>query len=367
MEMSARMRIVWRVLCLACALLVAAGCIVALFLPFPSLYGRAGRVLCVWEDGTTVWESYAAASAAVCGTEPQRILLRRDDIGGYTEAGETYGRVIARFEGAQLADLLGETWELAPIERAALWKSYGDTLWYDGGTFAWDGTEVRLTQREHAARVILLSGAFEGDMLSHSGATVLSLRAQSQPCAADFVGSAVQTILCEAPYYMQGGALCKGTAGGDRLIAALPAARELSVSDVRYADRGALLACTQLERLTLPFVGSALSDAGSAYDGHLGYLFSEEDGEPYRFPETLKTLCVTGGTLSADALYGMTALETLDLCGVPQENITVQAFSLLPSLKVLHTAAVWQGQGFAVRTLACGCYEYVRSDDLMEL
>ncbi len=349
---------------------VFAACVLMLFLPPPRTLARgAKRYVCTWEDGTETALSEAEAFDLLEGADGGGIVLFD---------GEKHGRIAsdaqmrAAYEilarGSLLSLLALDVSQLPGLERTALFCEYGETLWYAGGAFGFDGTSVSPKEAEYARRVVLLSGQLPADFLKETGARELGLAYDAELEASALIGSEVEAVTAEPPYAFEDGAIYLDTPGGRRFVAALPALTELTVRGCAFADRGALLPCKALQKLTLPFVGSSLSGMESGFSGELLWLFQTADG--YTMSETLTSVTVTGGTLGAYAFYGCYALEEIDACGVSPEKISPQAFLGANGLTRLHTPrsdVLLEGE-FSSHTAPCGCtvYERARHEDTNE-
>ncbi len=326
----------------------------------------AGEVKVVWEDGTK-YESYASAYSALVGAGEAGVLLERAGTCGVISPSAAYRKLYRTLEEGSFAALLSaDAAGLSAIERAAVWRSYSVPRWYADGWFAWTGEKVAerpLASSDVCGRVTLFSGMPSAEQLSLLGVHTLVLRGEDVPAAADLAGTQVGTLEVSAPYAFSEGVLTYSTAGGVRVVCAVPGNRELSLPDADFMDEGALCACTQLTSLTLPYVGSAKAGAGTAYSGDFGWLFS--DGERYRIPETLARIEVTGGSLQAFAFYGCGNVAHISACGVRAEDISVQAFAGCTGLQTLHSprADVQLSGDFTQKSLPCGCTLFTRAGE----
>ena len=132
--------------------------------------------------------------------------------------------------------------------------------------------------------------------------------------------------------------------------------------DADFADVGALLACTDLEEVTVPFVGSSKTGAGSSFEGEFAYLFL--NGARFEVPSSLKKITVTGGELIAFAFYGCSDVRYISACGLAAEDVSPQAFLGCSSLEQLHSPRedVLLSGEFTQERLPCGCMLFVRVD-----
>lgn len=330
--------IVPRVLRLIFFVTFAAFCALLLFLPPARTVGASGEsYLCLWEDGSETTESYASAYSCLETAEENALYLVRDGVRGRVEAGAEYRRVYHVLCEGTLAQLLSlSLGEISALEQTALWRRFSHTVWYDGESFIWNGERIERGERRSEV-VVLMTGALPKAYLKETGASTLVIRADASISASDFAGSAVQTVEAEAPYLFSGGALYLNTAGGTRLLAALPQLTELTVDEnASFFDEGALTPCTQLCSLTVPFAGNAAGTNGSAYLPYLGCLFLNDEGY-YAVPETLKRVRVTGGVIASNSFYGCGSVEVIDVSAVPKENVARDAFLGCTSLRILYT------------------------------
>lgn len=255
-----------RVLMIAAGGVFAAICVLCLFLPFPKERSSEREYYtCRWENGAVTTESFYTAYAALTGAE-ERIVLTRDGLKGEIEAGEEYRRVRETLERGTLAQMLSlKVGALSGVERAALWKRYSGLGYYSEEFFAWNGENVFRAEERAYEEVFLLTGDLSAGLLKRTGAKKLIVHGESDLTAKGLVGSLVTEAEARYPYYERDGAIYLKTAGGVRLIAALPYVTELTV-DCDFLDEGALSPCMQLKRLTLP----------EKYEGGLARLFGEQ-------------------------------------------------------------------------------------------
>ncbi len=254
------------VLAVAAVLLSAVG-VLCLFLPFPKTAEseRMESYVCRWESGDVTAVSFLEAYSAFSGFGKDRILLKRDGMRGEIAVGEEFLRAVEIFERGELAEMLSmRLGEITRLERAAIWKLYGGRGYYAGEFFSWNGESFFRTEREKFGEVFLLTGTLPKTLLRDTGAKKLILSGDSQLTAAALVGSGVEEVRGQAPYFAEGGAVYLQTAVGKVLIAALPNAEELTL-DCDFIEDGALAPCEKLKRLTLP----------DWYDGTLAALFGE--------------------------------------------------------------------------------------------
>lgn len=338
--MVARQRkILIALLCTVFCITLAAICVVLLILPLPDARSADNeRYVCIWENGTVTEEGYAQAYAALDRADEGNIFLSRDGIQGKITAGTEYGRIFGILQNGSLAELLAlQKGDVSRLEQAALWRTFSGVLWYSDEAFAWDGERVVRSDRGSASALVLLSGRFPNGFVKQSGAEALCIRSGAAISPADLSGTAVCELTAEAPYTVSGGALYLDTAGGKRLIAALPTVGRLELdSDLSYVDEGALSPCARLQTLIVPFVGSAKNTSGTAYDPCFGRLFGTDGSGRYAVPEMLKRVAITGGSVQSRAFYGCVFLEEIDASGA--ESVAEDAFSDCRSLRYLRTA-----------------------------
>ena len=311
----------------------------------------------VWQSGAVTRESYAFAYSALSGAENGKLLLEREGLRGEIETSERYKTVRTLLKEGSLPDLLTMSFEgLSSLERAALYKEFCDTCYYSADLFAYDGDRVFRTPRASFSELVLLDGSVSSGVLVGIGATKLILRSGAQLSAASLAGTGVQEIEAAAPYFVNRGGLCLSAPGGTRLVAAVPTAEELRVEGCDFCDEGALSPCKRLASLELPFAGSARSAGGSDYDGRVAWAFGDA------VPQTLKRVKIADGTVGQFAFTGLGGVEEIDLCGIPEENISPLAFGSLTGLVRLHTRQNHLSlEGFSRTLLPCGCTLYERS------
>lgn len=347
-------------LCLLCALLWA----LPLFFPLPrTLSAGAGEsYLCRWESGEETQETYASALRDLDGMEEGVLVLGRDGMRGEISPGTECENAVSVLENGNMGELFAlRTEGLARLERAALYRAYGERLWYAGEWFGWTGEAFARRSAGEAEEVVLLSGKISAARLLEAGTKTLFLRAEAEIDETTLCGTRVETVSAEEPYRAEGGCVCLSTAGGVRLVAGLPLATQIIVpADTAFADEGALLACTEIAGLTLPFVGSAKNSAGSGFKGELAHLFST--GEQYKIPQTLRKIRVTGGSLVSHAFYACSMLEEIDACGLGYDDIAYDAFADCTGLRLLHTPRgnVRLPGNFRISIAPCGCTVFER-------
>ena len=328
------------------ALLIAAVSVLLFALPLPKSLSRAGTVECIWADGAST-ERYAEAYALLNGINADgSIALVRGDSAGRVETGEEFSVALAAFRTGNLSDLLTlDLNGLASLEYAAIVREYGETVFYAGGAFRLQGGKVLPDSPAYAREVVLLEGALPAHYLKDTGARRLDVRAAAELDADDVIASRIETVACEAPYLVQGNAVYRDTAGGRRLVTALPNCTSLVLSESDFVDRGALLACARLERLEL-----------SLGEYALGWYF--QTANAYTMPEVLTNVTVSGGHVGEHCFYGFTLAE-VDLCRVEAENIAREAF-LGANISRIHTprADVALAGGYSVSEAPCGCMVY---------
>lgn len=338
--------------CAAAALcyLVSLLCSYGLFSPAAELY------ICRFEEEEQL--TFAQAYPLLSGvTQEGDILLRREGERGIVRTGEAFKRTNETLAFCDLGELLQIESELSRLESAALFRLYGDAMFFDGGPFVFDGKRVKPSALIRAKTAVLLGGELPEDALIQTEARVLDIRARAELSASDLVGSRIKEVIAHPPYSYAEGAIYRETEGGKRLIAGMPLAKHVTV-DCDFCDRGALLPAEGVCSLTLAFVGNS-AEMISDFHGELAYLFATYFD--YRVPSSLKEVKVTGGYLVSRAFYGCD-LTSIDACGVEAEHIAPDAFSGLEHLTKLHTSAqnlLLDGQ-FETETAPCGCTIYRR-------
>ncbi len=350
---------------------LAAACTISLFMPPPTDAGKTGeRYLCVWEDGSTTMESYSSAFALLDGVaENGAIELKRGDHVGEIAPTESFlacNEVLGKGSLLELtllgkrAPLLLEEKALTRIGKAALFREYGSTVYYSFDEFHFTGTQFVRGTAPSTERAVLLSGTFEKGYLASCGATSLRLAGEAEFTADRLLGSAVSSFEGEAPYIPSGDALLLESGGQMRLIAAVPTTRTLALPYSDYTDEGALICCTALEELTLPYVGSGARREGEAFDGSFARLFS--DGKNYFVPDSLKRVKVLGGALEAHCFYACPDLEEVDACGLDPDGISKDAFADMVGWKTVHSPYPYLNLTgkYTKRTAACGCTVFTR-------
>lgn len=339
-------------------LIFAAGyllCALLCFLPFPrATAAESGEYEIAWQSGEVTRESYAAAYSALCGCGPDKIVLERAGERGEIAAGEEFRKSFAVLQEGSLLELLTEGFGgLSRLERAALYRTFAGTVYYSADLYAFDGERVFRTPRGAFDVFVLLDGSVSSSVIRATGAKKLVLHGEASLSASALSGSGIEEIEAREPYVSEGGAVLLRTAGGTRLVAALPVCETVAVEDCDFCDEGALSPCTGLVSAELPFVGSA-KNASEDSDGRLLWAFGT------KIPETLKRVRIAGGEISAFAFTGCENVEEIDLCGIPAERVSSSAFAGCGGLMRLHTAKELSLDGFVRTELACGCFLYER-------
>ncbi|MBR7186527.1 MAG: hypothetical protein IKD43_03450 [Clostridia bacterium] len=353
----------WRKLgALALSVALVFSSLAMLIFPLPHALSSEREVYrCIWDDGYAE-ESYASAYAALIGIGADGNLeLKRGAHVGVIETGSRFRHAYAVFSQGNLFELVTlDMGGLSKLERTALYRRYGETIFYTSGAFAFDGERVKHVVPYFARELVLLEGGLPSGYLTSVGASKLRLTANAQVSARDLMESEVEEIATEAPYCAEGGALYLDGVGGRRLVAALPHLTELTLSESSFADMGALLPCKSLVSLTLPYAGSAINASGSAYIGEFAYLW--EDAGEYRVPKTLRHVRITGGKLAPYSFYACDTIEEIDVCGLRAEDISAQAFLGASALKKLHVpgADVMLNGEFTKTFAPCGCTVFER-------
>ena len=343
--------------------LFAAACLFCLLLPLPKNVTQGEAYECVWSDGSVTTESYSSAYQSLAGIDKTHVLLARDGLTGKIEskAEAAYDTLL----GGTLGELLQCAAAGTRIGAAALYRAFSERVWYNGEYYVFTGSRVKRVSRATAGELVCLEGAVTSRVLKATNAETLYLRAGATIKTDAFTEGNVTAVYAEAPYAVNGGAVYLDTMSGRRLLTAIASIDELTIeTELQFTDEGALLACQNLQSLTLPFLGSRNS-AFASEEGRLAHLFS--DGKGYRVPQTLSFVAVTGGTVGSFAFYGCSNLEAIDVCGVDPSAISKDAFLGLDSLQVLHTPqqnVQLTGDFNAYRTqdLQCDCTVYIKND-----
>lgn len=272
-------------------------CAALLFLPLPKELGRAADFDCIWEDGSHTRERFSEVYSSLAGAGAEGVMLFKDGKRGRIEAGEDFFTLVSALDAGSLPELLSLRPVLSRPERAAIGLSYGGRGYYDGEFFAWLGDRFARTSRTVFPEVFLMSGSLRAGVLAASGAETLFLGGTCELTGRALVGSAVSEVRAAAPFRAEKDAVYRDTAGGVRLVAALPGASSLTVR-ADFIDDDAFAACAQL--------------------------------------------------------------LSLDLCGIPAWAFGREPFEGCKSLRYLHTTLSYPGPvGEYRRSVApCGCYIY---------
>lgn len=360
--MNAKLRLLRGAIFALCALFWAG----LFFLTEPSSVSAVSdeTYFCLWEDGTESEERYFTAFRDLLGIEGESVVLERDGMRGEIACGEACRELLGLIEHGNFGELAAAGTDGASrIEQAALYRRYRKTLFYAGEWMEWTGRSLAVTRERAAEEVVLLEGEIAPERLIAAHAETVYLRAEGELGGATFVGTYVKKVVAQAPYRAEGECVCLDVPGGARLIAGLPYAERVDVpQDVTFADEGALLACSRITELSLPFVGNAKSDAATEYRGELAHLFST--GESYQTPKTLRKLRVTGGHLTSHAFYACPSLEEIDACGMRSGEIEYDAFADCTQLRYLHCprADVFLRGTFTRSVAPCGCTVFERAE-----
>ena len=345
-----------------CVLLAAAGA-ATLFLPPPAALDKKGeRYLCTWDDGSATEEDYLSAYSALDGiAEDGEIELKRGTHVGKIRASEAFSACNAVLSEGSLLELLRlGTGDISRIERAALFREYGGAVYYSVDEFRYTGEKVVRAGADRADRVVLLSGALPAGYLAEMGAREVRIAAEGEFSADRLLGSRVEKFSAAAPYLAENDALYLEITGQKRLIAGLPAATALTLSACDYADEGALLPCTALETLTLPFAGNTARSTGKDFDGTFAWLFSDKEG--FAVPKSLKRVKILGGELVSHCFYACPDLEEADACGLRAEDVARDAFADMVGWKTVHSPnrdIILTGE-YTSHTAPCGCTVFER-------
>lgn len=358
-------------LCARAAAAAAALCLCSLiavllysFTPAGALAGNADeRVLCRWSDASVTRESYAEIYPAFTGisADGEYLEFMRGGVSGRAETSEAFRMAYRVLMSGSLAELLSLRFtDGTRMEKSALYRAFSDLVWYSSAYFCWTGERAERVDRPKADRLVLLDGELSS-ALRVTEATKLIVRADADIEASAFEESRVEEIVAEKPYFFENGALYRESAAGTVLVCALPSVKELVVrSDTAIAEEGALAACRNLQKLTIPFAGNTIYSAALNYCGDVGVLFGQTAEGEYDIPETLVFLKITGGKLESYAFSGCGAVRAIDVCGIPADRISRQAFAGCSSLEFLHTQCSDPGidGAYSVQQAECGCFIY---------
>lgn len=361
-ETQKKKHIVFRCAALSAAALYVLFGVASLFAPLPVLFPSAGREAysCVWERRGETSETYFSAYSALERAEADAIVLQRAGERGRVLPTEEYRRAYAVLDGGNL----GELYKLSPnpsrLEKAALWRAFGDRVWYDGGYFIWNGERIAVSGAEKRERFVLLNGSVSARTVIAAEAKLLDVRADAELLAPALLGTEIEEFVAEEPYASDGRALYLHTAGGTRLIAGAPAARSLTVCGNEFADEGALAQCERLEELAVPFAGNTLYTHTEAYRGEFACLFTVR-GE-YCVPLSLKRVTVTGGKLTSFAFYACPQIKEFNVCGLAAEDISDSAFLSCEGWEKIHcpNAKIRLPSAYMKSLLPCGCTLFER-------
>lgn len=334
-----------------------------LFLPLPQRIEAEKTYTCFWQNGVTQ-ESYASVFSSFAGADENYMYFERDGETGMLLASQAYGAAYRILKAGSYAEVLALSREKCTrLERAVLMRIFSRRLWYANGLLVWNGETLVSAEAPPAGydgTLTVFSGFPTAGTIADLGVTALDCREGVELSASRLAGTQVAHISVAPPYASDGSVVTLGTAGGRRIVCAAPTATSLVLPDADFADEGALAACGSLRELTLPFVGSAKSSAGSNFEGLFAHLFVSDFR--YRVPETLTKVTVTGGVLAANAFYACPMIEEVNACNVFAQNIDRDAFVGMAGLRSLHTprADVRLTGSFTASPLACGCTQYTR-------
>lgn len=348
-------RIVALCLSILCAIFFA----LALFYPLPRVLEGAERPAysCLWEDGTRTDESYYTAFRDYAGVSAEGdVLLSRSGRAGVIPAEEESRLCFSTLKSADLAELLALRAPADPLFSSAYADVFSHYVWYDGDLFVYDGTRIVRDDAAKGEIFVLLGGSVRASVLIRTGATAVELRPRAEVTPYMFIGTGIVHAEGFPPYSVEGNAVCLDTVSGKRLVAGLPLAKSVTATQMRFADEGALLACTEVAELDLAFAGSSVDPRGTTYRGELAHVFSA--GTEYRVPESLKKVRIRGGALISHAFYACGMLEEIDACGVPAKQIEDDAFADCTHLKLLHCARDDLPLTGEKTPLPCGCTLY---------
>lgn len=357
-----------QIVSIVCTVVLSALCALSFFVPFSATLVRSERegYVCVWQDGGTSEESYYSAFACLSGYDDGKIVLERDGKTGYIPVGEEARESEGVLREGNLNELLSvDLSSFRALERAALARAYAATAWYvDGEWFALSEHGVRRTQTGEASVLVVLSGEPKRAEIERTGAREIVVHENGGVTGEALRGTLVQKITALPPYFMQDGVLYRATPSGVRVVAALPQ-KTITIVQNQFADEGALLPCTQVEEVIIPFCGSDLSGKGDDYRGEFAHLFAVN--REYAVPDTLKKITVSGGRLVSHAFYGCLSVEEIVCCGMDWRAIDKTAFVDCQSLRTLHTprySLTLPFENYRSQRLPCGCMLYEREEEV---
>lgn len=222
------------------------------FRPVHEKTGANERVVLSFSDGTKEEIPLSRALFRVTGADETAVLLKSGGKIGRVEGKEEFcacAKGLFSGEATLLFSARGE--KLCALEQAALSLRFSDTGYYAGGFFAWDGTRVLPTDARNFWEVYLLDGRIPSGLLQTVKAERLVLKRDAKLYASSLVDSKIESVEAEAPYAVESGAIYQQTAGGRKLVAALPFEEELSLK-FDFFEEGALSPCKNLKKLRLP-------------------------------------------------------------------------------------------------------------------
>lgn len=186
----------WQTLtCIGAAALLFA-CVLSFFAPFPRTVLRSERSVyeCAWENGGKSQETYSSAFAALSHFDGETTVIERGGVTGYIAADEEACRCGRILHEGKLNDLLSLDFSaLDRLHRAALARTYAQTVWYaDGEYFAWNGNGIKRTDRYGASVLSVLSGEPKQSEIERTGARIVKLHGDGR-----LTGKALRATLTE--------------------------------------------------------------------------------------------------------------------------------------------------------------------------
>lgn len=345
---------------------IISACVLSLFLPISAIVGKPSpeRYECIWSDGSVSEEDHVSAYSSLLGTDGAHVLLEREGKTGRIAMSDRARAIASTLKSGDLAELLSLNGNgLLALEQSAIYRQYANVLYYDREIYFWSGTKLVRSDREIAHTVVLLSGNLPAYLLSNSGAETLVIHAAAKLTPKRIIGSKIVRVEAQAPYFVKNNGIYLSTKGGVRLVAAFPLVTSFTaIEECVFADEAALSPCSNIEELTLPFIGNGKDANATDYVAEFGHFFLQDSNDRFIFPEKLHTLNVTGGSILSHAFHGCESLKVVNTCGVPADRISQTAFECLPQLRQLHTAMRNPVLTFdrEERVEECGCTTYTR-------
>lgn len=168
-----------------------------LFLPAGTRTGEAEESYeCRWADGSVSVLTYDRAYPYLGGIgENGAISLLNGRTAGMVAASAEFSAAETALRSGGLGEILSvSASDTGRLERAALWRVYGETVWCAGGFFVWQGDRIERVSSAVGTRAVLLSGGMSASALASTGATRLEIRPDAEVFAKTFSGTAIETV-----------------------------------------------------------------------------------------------------------------------------------------------------------------------------